>query len=155
MDPTTPTVPKEPADTAPADAADWRTRAIAAEQELDQLSAKLTEVESSLTQTRDSLSAAERRAELDRAVFAAEPIDPEAVRLLAESALNAKRHPDATSAIADIRRHRPFLFRATPRRPSATGGQAAPPDPLSDAATAARSGDRRALIDYLRLRRTA
>jgi hypothetical protein len=101
------------------------------------------------------------RASVHRALVDAGPVDLDAVALVIEASVgHAGAEPDAANvarAVEDLRRSRPALF-----RPAASGRSAAmatrveraASNPLADAAQRARrSGDRAALVEYLRLRR--
>ncbi len=132
------------------------------------VAARLAEAERRLADTERLLRRAERRAEIDRLLLDEGAVDLESARLVAESALDAAEargeSPDAPQAVRALRERKPFLFR--PReahRPhrgdaSAVGGLMRPhalaPDPVAQLAEAARaSGDRGALLRYLRARR--
>lgn len=125
----------------------------------EQLQARIAELESTLT-------AVERRHAIDLALIDADAADLESARLLTEAAVTAMPEADLAHVIADLRARKPFLFRTRThppsRTPSASMSTAAAPatttvDPSHSAALdhdAARAGDRRALLRYLRARRT-
>jgi hypothetical protein len=123
----------------------------------DDLRSELAEAQSALAQTRLALEAVERRRALERAVADQGAIDLDAAVLLAEPLLAAaaggQRSP--VEAAAELRRTRPLLFRPPPaRRTSAMAGEVERAPALDEAALRAReTGDRRALLRYLRLRR--
>ncbi len=159
-DPATPERPPAP-DAAPRSSAfaspapDGRHQAEATAARLREVEAALAEARARLEQTREALDAAERRRVIERELARAEAIDLETATLLTEAAIAGMDKADVALAIADLRRRKPFLFRA-PARSGAMGPRAGAPDALAAAATTARdSGDRRALLEYLRLRRTA
>lgn len=133
---TTPT--PDPATTPDLETADLRLR--------------LAETEQRLAQARQALDAAQRRHALERELWMQGALDIDTAATLAEAALTPDA--DVRAAVADLKRRTPFLFRATPA-PSAMAAHPAPASDLDRAAAEARqSGDRRALLRYLRLRRT-
>ncbi len=118
------------------------------------LAAKLAETESLLAQAREALDASERKRQIERELLQESAIDLETASMLTEAAVAGMAKADVRAAIADLRKRKPFLFRAAPPRTSSVMGGHSPADPLADAAAAARdTGDRRALLKYLRLRR--
>jgi len=131
------------------------------------IAARLAELEAALASARGALDAAERRHSVDLALIGADAIDLEATRPLVESVLSAAPSgADPSAVVADLKRRKPFLFRQRAVTRGAGGGggsgaasSAAPastaPAPLETAARqAASSGDRAALLRYLRARRT-
>jgi hypothetical protein len=127
---------------------DWQARSAA-------LEATLAETQKSLAESREALDAAERKREIERELTRQGAIDLETAAMLTEAAVAGLAKADAKSAIADLKRSKPFLFRA-PVRTSAMSGSVESGSGLEDAAAAAReSGDRRALLGYLRMRRGA
>lgn len=140
---------------APAPDTDWRLRAAQAEERLRALEDKLAGSERTLADARAALDAAERRRALERELAGARPVDLEAAVLLAEAALAAQERPDVPRAVAELRRRKPFLF-----ADAGTGAMSAlPPEAPGHADAAAAearaTGDRRALLRYLRLKRGA
>jgi len=123
------------------------------------LEVRVAELQTELAQAREALDAAERRHQVDLLLIEAEAIDLESARLLTELAINQSRSTDLRGAVGDLRRRKPFLFRArhagVASRASATLGPASPPtDPADEAAQeAASTGDRTALLRYLRAKR--
>ncbi|MBL0928434.1 MAG: hypothetical protein IBJ11_12415 [Phycisphaerales bacterium] len=128
-----------------------------------ELEDKVRALEASLAQARAALDAAERRHRIDLELIEADASDLEAARLLTEAAVAAMPEADVKAAVADLRARRPYLFR--PRagglwRANATRA-AGPPEPAEPAGhspadlarAAALTGDRRALLRYLRARR--
>lgn len=120
------------------------------------LQRRLDESLGALEKARAELSASERRRTIERELAAAGAIDLEAA-----SAVFGARHADIAApgiaqAVGDLKRAKPFLFRAPPARPSAMSAAAdTAPDPAASAREHARAtGDRRSLLSYLRLRRT-
>jgi len=129
-----------------------RARAEAAEARAESLALRITELESALTQAREALDAVERRQRIDRALLEADALDLESARLLTELALTAEARADIDGAVADLRRRKPFLFRARSGR-AAPASRSTNDDLTGAAEHAARTGDRRALLRYLELRR--
>ena len=140
-----------------AEAIRYRKRAQAAEQQLSGLQEQLQSAQQRCEQAEQTISSLERRQQIDALLAEADAIDIDAARLLTEAAVQSMDEPDVAEAVDDLRRHKPYLFRA---EGGATGGLALAPriegfdDPLAQAAEQAQhSGDRRDLLRYLRLRR--
>lgn len=128
----------------------WRRRAIAAED-------RLAELEKQLEEARASIGRAELRSRIEREAQALDAIDLETVALLAQTTLAGMDAPDVGAALRDLRRRKPFLFRGA-AQPSAMAplGASGEDAALARALEEARaSGDRRALLQYLRMRRNA
>lgn len=134
----------------------YRKRAQAAEQQLAAAQERLDQMRAQLDEAQDAVTALERRQKIDALLADAEAVDLEAARLLTEAAVADMTEPDVAAAVADLRRHKPYLFR---RRGSGALTQAARPaaeasdDAQLAAHQAAATGDRRDLLRYLRLRR--
>jgi len=125
---------------------DWQAR-------VTELEGKLAAAERSLGESREALDAAERRREIERELARQGALDIETAALLTETAVAGMDKADAKTAIGELKRSKPFLFRA-PARASAMSGAVEAESGLESAAAAAReSGDRRALLRYLRMRR--
>jgi len=140
-----------------AEAIRYRKRAQAAEQQLTGLQEQLQSAQQRCEQAEEAISSLERRQRIDALLAEADTIDIDAARLLTEAAVQSMDEPDVAEAVDDLRRHKPYLFRA---EGGETGGLALAPriegfdDPLAQAAEQAQhSGDRRDLLRYLRLRR--
>ena len=136
----------------------YRKRAQTAEQQLERLNEELRETGVKLDEAKQTITGLERRQQADALLMDAEAIDLEAARLLTEQAVLMMDDPDIKMAVDDLRRHKPYLFR---RRLDPDHSAMAPAihstghDPAEQAAqNAARTGDRRDLLRYLRLRRT-
>lgn len=133
-----------------------RDRADAAQREAQELRAELARTQATLDESRAALDHAERRHQIDLMLIEQESIDLETSRLLTELAVSEMSTKDVAAAVSDLKRRKPFLFRT---RPSRAGGAmspaGAPADPLFEAASDARTGDRAALLRYLRVRRGA
>lgn len=132
------------------------------------LESKVNELVGTLAQTREALDAAERRHQIDLALVEADTVDLETARLLTEVAVSQMDDRDIALAVRDLRQRKPFLFKsatkADPRGSSArtsrhlgamgVRGPATQQSPLKAFATeAAATGDRAALLRYLRARR--
>jgi hypothetical protein len=125
------------------------------------LQSRIDDLERTLTEARASLDAVERRHAIDLALLEADAADLESARLLTEVAVTAMPTRDIKAAVADLRARKPFLFRARANsNPPAAAMSSAPSarsalrsDADSAADEAARTGDRRALLRYLRARR--
>lgn len=121
----------------------------------DQLRARDAE----LTDMRNRASRLERRGAIERGLAQAGAIDTESLALLVESRLEGDDDATPQRVIAQIQRERPALFRASSTRASAMSpshpSQGAPGRAVVDRAhdDARATGDRRALMKYLRLRR--
>ncbi len=126
-----------------------------------ELEARVAQLEGLLASAREALRASERRHEIERAAREADAHDTETVALLTEIAVGAMDEPDVRLAVEELRRDKPFLFRPAARRTHAAGSMSASVDrgptlgaelgTLADEARA--SGDRGALLTYLRERR--
>lgn len=116
---------------------------------------RLSALESELSEAQAALERSERERALDRALGEAGAIDMETARLLAERVMGDGEESDAASAVEEVKRRKPFLFRSA--RAGAYGAMGAAPEERgaidSAAHEAARSGDRGSLLKYLRLRR--
>lgn len=157
-----------PAPGAPVgEASRWRQRALeleaelaAATKQIEALTAERAELAARAESLENQISAGERRREIDRLLADAGTIDDETAHLLVEVALAEMPTPEVGRAVEDVRRRKPWLFR--PARSVAAGGsQSAWPsgteghDSVGAARRQAESGDRGALMRYLRARRTA
>ncbi|MFI4883242.1 MAG: hypothetical protein ACIAQU_11735 [Phycisphaerales bacterium JB064] len=122
----------------------------------DQLRAR----DQQLQDLRDKASKLERRGTIERSLAQAGAIDTEALALLIENRLDVDEDATPQRVIAQLQRERPALFRASSARASAMSpshpSQGAPGRAVVDRARedARATGDRRALMKYLRLRRS-
>lgn len=147
---------QQPTIDSPADATEPTLQPPDPDVRITELEQQLTGLTAELAQAREALDAAERRHAIERELIRAKAIDLETAALLTETAIQNMDDADVANAVAELRRAKPFLFR------NASAGSAAT-TPIDDgngeltrAADAAReTGDRRALIRYLRLRRGA
>ena len=125
------------------------------ETQLVELQAKFDETSAALVETRKQLEAIERRQKIDQALIEADAVDLESARLLTEVAVGLMDEADVQSAVDELRRRKPFLFR---RREPAGGAMSPRPRhgaPAAQAAEqAAATGNRRDLLRYLRTRRS-
>lgn len=119
------------------------------------LESKLAELSATLAGAREALDAAERRHAIDLELVRHEAVDLETARLMTEAAAANLAAKDAARAVAELKRRKPFLFRR-----SAAGVGMSPETPARAnghvgvlAEEAAGSGDRRALLRYLRAKR--
>ncbi|MEX1017518.1 MAG: hypothetical protein WDZ31_12315 [Phycisphaeraceae bacterium] len=135
----------------------YRKRAQAAEQQLGDVQSQMQGLQAQLDEAQQTVRHLERRQSIDSLLAESEAIDLDAARLLTERAVLEMDEPDVKAAVADLRRHKPYLFR---RRTSEGHGAMAPrvgedDVPVAEdlAQRAAVSGDRRDLLRYLRLRR--
>ncbi len=140
-----------------AQAMRYRKRAQQAEQELTQVKSRMDEMQSQLTASKQTIDQLERRQRIEAELAEEEALDVEAARLLTEVAVQQMREPDVKLAVADLKRHKPWLFGQ--KRPATAGAMPArsmsaqKPEALVAAETAASTGDRRDLLRYLKLRR--
>ncbi|MCC5786454.1 MAG: hypothetical protein JJU33_07125 [Phycisphaerales bacterium] len=127
------------------------------QQELETLRERLGRTESRLAEAQRSADELRRRRDFERELAHASPIDLETARLVAESIARERGIQDAAKAVREAVAAKPFLFRS--REPS--GVMAPEPDEGSPssrmrqeaAEEAMRTGDRRAVLRYLRARR--
>lgn len=149
--------PPEPAapDPAPNVEETHNRRIVAAESLASELQSQVQSLTRTLEDTREALEESKRRRLIERELSTQGAIDLETTSLLTEAALTGAQDPDIQAAITDLKRRKPFLFRPpAAQRTSAMSGEIAPAPALDDAALEARrTGDRRALLRYLRLRR--
>lgn len=137
------------------------THAEPADTASDQLHLALTDARRELDALRTALDSAERRRCIERALLQADAIDLETATLLTEAAVSNAAVPptdaDVASAVTDLRRRKPFLFaRRTPRTATMAPKPANPnADRLALTREQATTGDRSALLRYLKLRRSA
>ncbi|MEZ6242774.1 MAG: hypothetical protein R3B57_06995 [Phycisphaerales bacterium] len=130
-----------------------------------ELEARVAQLESELAAAHEALDASERRREIEQRLGEADAIDVETARLLTEAAVESMDAPDVALAVEDLRRRKPFLFAggngsvasarsATALSPAGAFTGETGREALRELAEDARaSGDRRALLQYLRKRR--
>jgi hypothetical protein len=141
-----------------AEAKKYRKRAQQAEQSLAELQDELEQKSQRVTELEQMVTDLERRSAIDQMLIEADAIDLESARLLTETAVQMMDEPDAAAAVEELRRTKPFLFRA---RAGATSAMSARIDASRGAdetldhaaAEAHATGDRNDLLRYLRLRR--
>lgn len=133
-----------------------RKRAQEAEARLAEMSERVGELERDLLTARGALDAAERSRQIDAALAEADAVDLETARLLTEMAVAQMDEPDVGLAVEELRRKKGFLFRRRRSELSAATGSIASSGrhrAVEAAQAAAGSGDRAALLAYLRARR--
>lgn len=145
----------ETAATPPSDTARWRERAMELEAQLSDAQQKLGEAQKAVEQAREALDSSERKRQIERQLTEADAMDMETALLLTEASVAQMKQPDVNAAVSELRRRKPWLFRARQAAAASSAlGMHAPADPAHDAAKeAAATGDRRALLRYLRARR--
>jgi len=134
---------------------EWRARALKAEARVQELETLAAELAQKLERAQADAAAAERKRQIEKALGDTGAIDLETASLLVENAIGGVAAPDVAGTVAELRRRKPFLFGAASRASAMSGvpGSAAP-DSLSAAADEARTtGDRGALLRYLRMKR--
>ncbi len=131
----------------------WKARAEQAEEELAAALNQIDDLKAQLEAATHAAGAEHARRNLEHELARAGAIDTEACLLLIESSDLSELDP--ASQVAELRRRRPHLFRQpAPSAPGATRMPHAPSDELTDMADRARTtGDRAALLRYLRRRR--
>lgn len=152
----------EPADKnlSPGDITDQTLtkRAQRAEAQATSLETQVVRLQSELDQSRAALTEADRLHAVDMALTHAGAIDLDAARLLAQQQLTDSPDASTDELITTLTRTKPYLF-----RPAHYGGHSAMSPCIDDARSAlseaadraARTGDRAALLAYLRARRSA
>lgn len=138
------------------DGEQWQDRAQRAERSLAELADRLTESEASLEQARHAIDAVEQRRRIERTLEEAHALDLETATILTAAAIEGMDEPDVAIAVRDLQRRKPFLFRTRPNQASVMSAADAPREDsvLGEVAeTARRTGDRRELLRYLRMKR--
>jgi len=135
----------------------WRARAVRAETQLSELEERLSELEAELEKSRTESSRVDRRRTLELELAMADAQDVETAAIVAERMLADMPEPDIKAVVADLRATRPFLFRTRPAASAMSGrvvgaGIGTQLDELADEAR--ETGDRGALLRYLRARRS-
>ncbi|MEM1027537.1 MAG: hypothetical protein AAGJ38_05595 [Planctomycetota bacterium] len=137
----------------------YRKRAQTAEQQLTELREQFEQLQNQLDSSQDTITSLERRQKIDALLTDSDAIDLEAARLLTEISVSQMDEPDVGTAVNDLRRQKPYLFRHRAGRsdsamaPRLSQTDALPAAQEAAAERAAATGDRRDLLDYLRLRR--
>lgn len=140
----------------------YRKRAQSAEQSLRDVEEQLNEKDKRVEELEQTITELERKQRIDALLIESEAIDLEAARLLTEVAVRQMDEPDVVSAVAELKRTRPFLFRAVYQsRANGSGAMSARTesnrravtDADQAAAEATETGQRNDLLRYLRLRR--
>lgn len=140
---------------APGELTRWRQRALSAEARLEEAFSKLGEVEKALDEARLALDRTELKHRIERELAEAEAIDLETASMLTEAAVSRMETPDVSAAVGELRRRKPWLFRPGWEREGSMSATASGDGGASEALAeeAARTGDRRTLLRYLRSRR--
>jgi hypothetical protein len=150
-------------------------RAEAAEERAESLQARVQELESSLAASRAEVERLGVEREMDAALSGAGVVDAETARLLASAVMERGECSCASEAVEMLRETKPFLFTGDSSAAGSGSAASAAPGPgagmsgaamsglghgggslaeaLAAAEEAAATGDRRALLRYLRLRR--
>lgn len=137
--------------TAAADAAE--PTGAGPESRVAHLESELDRARTELAAARAEAARAERARRLTLLLAQARAVDLDAALLLAERMLGDRPDADPAQAVRDLRRQKPHLFRIGASATVPPHSSDAADDPAVAAARAARAGDRRALLDYLRARR--
>jgi hypothetical protein len=132
----------------------WQALLEEAESEIADLEARVAELEAALADARTTAGRAARERTLEQELARAGAIDTDTAALLLARAMADQPEADIGALVRDLRERKPFLFAATRPRAGASMGPAVPVDELGELATDARhTGDRAALLRYLRRRR--
>lgn len=133
---------------------DWRIRAEQAERELATAQADAAAARQSLQTLERAAEDARKQAHIQVLLHQAGALDLAAATRQVIDALGDKPLDRAAAVIADLRKTSPALFARSTAASSAPIGPS--PDPLERARAEASTGnDRRALLRYLRARRSA
>ena len=92
------------------------SRELTPQQRCDHLQRVLRRLQQRLASARETITSLERRHEIERELARANVRDRASAALLTEIAVFGQANPDIPTAVAELRRHNPFLFRAEPRR---------------------------------------
>lgn len=135
----------------------YRKRAQEAEREREELASSLEELRSALDESRSMLIESERRRHVDAALTELRSVDLETARVMLEGSVEGEQDEESIRrAAAELKRKKPFLFRSSG---APTGGSMGgrPRQGARALETRAReaseTGDRKALMRYLRVRR--
>ncbi len=141
-----------------SEAKKYRKRDQAAEKILEDFKVELAQKNQTLQEQQQTMADMQRQRLIDELLVDSDAIDLETTRLLTEMALSEMAEPDVEQAVAQLRKRKPFLFRSTARAtalsPKAENNQTTLARSMEHAAAEAHSsGNRMALLRYLRLRR--
>ncbi len=119
------------------------------------LESEIAALKATVSQLQQTLAGTDRKRQIEKALIDNQALDLETATLLIEAAMNGPGAPDAATAVRDLRKRKPFLFHSTTTRGSAMSGAVNEGDGgMVRAADEARaSGDRAALLRYLKMRR--
>lgn len=128
---------------------------VAGAEQVSGLEGKLREAEGELAKAREALGVSERTRAIERELAREGAVDVETAALLTEAAVAGMEKADVAAAVGELKRAKPFLFRAAAGRGSAMAGEPGEGGgELEEAAAVAReTGDRRVLLRYLRMKR--
>lgn len=135
----------------------WKAKAEELEEKVVVLEAMVKQQDRLLEEANAAVETGELRRQIERELVEADALDLEACCMLTEAAVSQMEEPDVELAVRDLRKRKPFLFHS--HSASALGATMIPAyeisgDGLDDMAVKARSsGDRAALLRYLRQRR--
>lgn len=136
-------------------------RAVALEDELRELRLRVAELETALAESEASASALSSTHAIELAVQSAGAVDAETVAVLVALAVDSGDAGSVTEGVAQVRSRKPHLFEigtdagARLKRGGSRRGSSGPePAAVVAAREAVASGERSALLRYLRLRRS-
>ncbi len=146
----------EPADDTPHDIT-FRARAERAERQAAELEARMDAMKNELSEAQSSAARARFDHQLDAALYSAGAIDVETARAVAAGRIGDDSDLTPAALVQRLKREKPFLFRSPAPSHSAMSPRAEDNGATTVRAArhAATTGDRTALLDYLRARRTA
>lgn len=141
--------------TAPGEVQRLRALLEDAESEIADLEARVAELEGELGAAREAGERAARDQAIERELTRAGAVDLEAAAMLLAASLGGEPGADIAAGVRDLRDRKPFLFAGPRKGTNAAMGPGVAPDELGEMASRARnSGDRAALLRYLRRRRS-
>lgn len=142
-------------DTAPSPAPSTPSNPAKPEAPPAELHAQLAQAQAELAETRAALAAAERRNAIESELLRAGTIDLETSSILADRSLKDHSPASVARVVAEMKQRKPYLFRAgaggSISSASVNGDSDRPINAIEHEARS--SGDRRALLRYLRAKR--
>ena len=141
-----------------AEAKRYRKRAQVAEKTLAEREEELAAKNTLVTQQQDQIEKLQRCQTINQLLIDAGVLDLETSRLFIEVMLGDMEDPDPATAVADLKRRKPILFRQSTNDSVALSPRVNPDPPRERrlheaAAEASATGHRHDLLRYLRLRR--
>lgn len=126
------------------------------EARIQALEAEVAALKTTVAGLEQTIASGDLRAQIEKALADNQALDMETATLLVEAAMSGPGAPDAATAVRELRKRKPFLFNAAVSRGSAMSGAVSSGDAgITRAAEEARaSGDRAALLRYLKMRRS-